>query len=535
MRKKPSTKSAAEAGARAFARLPNAVARDKRISELLLCIIAFRLTYATDRSQYGLNETRIKGLFRGGLGVNRTRRAIADAQKLGLLKRHQSPRGGNGRWGHAVDVLTLPDCGASGHAYRHVRREWFNRTLSVQELAALLFLRAGTGKGRNTFKRELAERFGWSPKKAGKLLRGLQTRGRIDKKVFRSVDGRFKWTAYAPASARPSPSASEKKASTGSNTATTGQEPCSGFPCGGFPCDTRSIPLHALSSGDSLPQREPPRRTRRGRYTSEEAPTTFCDEQAWSSDVLLGWIAKAEPRERAMFRAISPTTLVEIGDVAEDAVLRPLVLEAAQKRVAAKILTPPGLQAIRYIAASLVNEDDDVDAVGAIVAVLNAMWSRIGSRPGAWLNSLALIGKRLTYGAGGTHFYVDGGQPKFRVGEQPITAQSPAQDGRPIPETPELLMLVENDPAKTLAPKLLRDAWALRKFLDKHGGEPALHVMIHILWRHAVDGKPKGSVKSWRYFEGAIAEVRHKDEMSDLGVKPGAAFGTQKKWGTSDA
>src|SRR5262249_39642592 len=140
---------------------------------------------------------------------------IAQAQKLGLLKRHQRPRGGDGRWGYAVDVLTLPDCGASGHASRHVRREWFDGTLSVQEMGALLFLRAGTGKGRTTFKRELAGRFGWSPKKAGKVLRGLRERKLIEKEVSRSVDGRFRSTAYAPASAPPSPSASGKKACTG--------------------------------------------------------------------------------------------------------------------------------------------------------------------------------------------------------------------------------------------------------------------------------------------------------------------------------
>src|SRR5262249_36788075 len=136
---------------------------------------------------------------------------------------------------------------------------------------------------------------------------------------------------------------------------------------------------------------------------------------------------------------------------------------------------------------------------------------------------------------GGTQFYTENGKPKFRASAEPKPARSAARNGRSIAKNAELLRLAEADHAKTLAPKLLRDAEGLRVFLDKHGGEEALEVMVAILLRHAIDGKPVNSVKTWRYFEDAIAEAQHKEAMREQGIRPGDAFGTHKKWSAGDA
>src|SRR5262249_36435392 len=108
----------------------------------------------------------------------------------------------------------------------------------------------------------------------------------------------------------------------------------------------------------------------------------------------------------------------------------------------------------------------------------------------------------------------------------------------PIPDAikdPDLLSLVEADPAKTLASKLLRNAAGLQAFLAKHGGEQALKVMVGILWRHAVVGKPIGSVKSWNFFKAAVIEEQHKRMLQEQGVRPGDFFGAHKKWRSGDA
>jgi len=53
--------------------------------------------------------------------------------------------------------------------------------------------------------------------------------------------------------------------------------------------------------------------------------------------------------------------------------------------------------------------------------------------------------------------------------------------------------------------------------------------MVGILWRHAVEGKPIGSVKSWNFFKAAVIEEQHKQMLQEQGVRPGDFFGAHKK------
>jgi hypothetical protein len=253
------------------------------------------------------------------------------------------------------------------------------------------------------------------------------------------------------------------------------------------------------------------------------------EAEAHSSSVLLGWIDDiADKPLREALDNVGAETMAKVSAAMSNDELSEHVLKMTGKRVSAEILTPAGLYAVRALAAPLVDEDGDVGPVDAIIAVLNAMWVRIGSRPGQWLNSLALIGKRISYCSEGTQFYA-------RATEQPKPTRFAGRNDRPIPKNAELSRLAEADHAKTLAPKLLRDLAGLQAFLAKHGGEVALNVMTAILWRHTLDGKSVGSVRSWKYFEDAIAEARHKEAMQEQGIRPGDAFGTHKKWSAGDA
>jgi hypothetical protein len=161
---------------------------------------------------------------------------------------------------------------------------------------------------------------------------------------------------------------------------------------------------------------------------------------------------------------------------------------------------------------------DETEPAEALGAVLNAMRVRVGNRPGQWLNSLALIGRRMAAEAdgGGLHFYAVARAPK----RGQVTK-------RPAPLNANLKALIDADGAKTLAPKLRRDATGLRDFLQKHGPE-ALAMMASVLRRHMITGKPIGSVKSWRFFEAAIAEERHLRSLAVEGVRPGDVMGAHK-------
>jgi hypothetical protein len=171
-----------ESISRAFRKsFPNSVARDPRVPAPLLVLLAYRSTIADEKSGFGLNEKTLKKakIVRPdtGLGKNALRRAIALGKSLGYLQRQQNGRTGRGRFKFATDSLNLPLCGYSGNAGRHVRQEWFNGRLSVKEMAAYLFFRAGTGKGQTTFAKELAERFDWSRPTAAKAIKALRAFG----------------------------------------------------------------------------------------------------------------------------------------------------------------------------------------------------------------------------------------------------------------------------------------------------------------------------------------------------------------------
>jgi hypothetical protein len=53
--------------------------------------------------------------------------------------------------------------------------------------------------------------------------------------------------------------------------------------------------------------------------------------------------------------------------------------------------------------------------------------------------------------------------------------------------------------------------------------------MANVLRRHMVDGgNGVSSIKSWRYFEAAIAEDMHLRKLIAEGIRPGDVFGAHK-------
>jgi hypothetical protein len=222
-------------------RFPNAVVRDVRLTPEALAMLAYRSAWASDKAKFGLWEEKTAGLVRGrGFGINVRRRAIADAKRFGYLDRPKNASLGrteDGRFRRAVDKLTLPPC--EDHEGRIVKRSWFDGSLTLHELVAWLFIRAGTGKGARTHAREIAKRFGWSRRTTARALDGLLRRKFINEKRTRKADGTFAGVTYADVSLN---RASESKA--------TVEKPCNGEPCGGSPCDGEPCSKHNVLALD---------------------------------------------------------------------------------------------------------------------------------------------------------------------------------------------------------------------------------------------------------------------------------------------
>jgi len=180
----------------AWARLPNEVARDKRLSDAGLVRTAYRATFA---GTYALNATALlrKPIVCGaGFGRDVIERATAESVDCGYLERWQPRRAVGKTFDRAIEKLTLPPCGASGKAGRMVYRKWFDATLSVHEMAAYLYLRAGTGRGPGTYAAELAERFGWSRPTATKVIKALMGLGLLAKCEMRAANGQVRGISY---------------------------------------------------------------------------------------------------------------------------------------------------------------------------------------------------------------------------------------------------------------------------------------------------------------------------------------------------
>jgi hypothetical protein len=585
---------------RAFCKLfPNSVARNKKVTPELLVILANRATYV---GTYVSNERSQQHLVRGvGLGKNVARRAFSLGKQLGLLQRWQLPGVSKGEFGKLREKLTLPTCGKSGRAGRTVRRVWFGSSpdnLTVKEMAALLFMRAGTGKGSHVYAREVQTRFGWSRPTTADVIAALVKKRLVHKTAGRTAEGRFSDARYVV----PQLSA-EKLAASAIHVKKPGN---------GLPGNATAGNLRTSLPPDVLPSEEPLYRTHRGKYpipASPEIGATASDDElhveACASSVLLGWVFSDELLSERPEWSVAAETLAAVHKVAPDAELRVCLLAAAGRRIASEILSPAGLHAVRWLAATrcrVASEagENGVEPADAIESIVDAIWYRIGACPGEWLNSLALIGKRLA----GDTFDADDGQPVYRGDSAmradllPATRQqgrSPAaigvgsvahpvgKDGSRIikdavtitgfaeldgqrfasfenPETGtptwwdvdqfeaidpvgnELLAkLVAADGAKTLSRKLRRNGAGLAAFLHQQAAQhqvtidDLLSVMVSLLRRHMIDGKRVESVRSWRFFEDAIADDAHVRQVADLGIRPGDLFGAHKRRASSDA
>lgn len=422
----------ADKDARAFCRrFPNAVAIDDRVTAALLVALAYRSTWTG--STFGLNEVNLAKVVSGkGLGRNKIRRTVALGKDLGYLTREHNSKAkrvwkkGRKHFAKARDTLHLPGC--SDNDGRIVWRQWFEGSFSVNELAAVLFIRAH-GK---THARQLAERFGWSRPTAAKVIGsggdaaggdGLLALGLLVKTVERKPDGTIKGITYEvpQLSAKRLAPAAEPAAV---KTPTTVKKPCNGGrgdgqPCNGKAVDTRRVTPHVpLTGGQSLTHSEDPHHHLHAQHSQQasagaretifhEAEKTDDElqkllDRAHDDPALLGWLSC----ESAEIRELPIDHRDGYGQhgISDDE-LRRLLKAATTGRVHGRILSEVGLAAVRLLAsANSVAASDVWTADGcvhgygfddALCDLLNVIDHRVGKNPQVWLNSLKLVGPRF--------------------------------------------------------------------------------------------------------------------------------------------
>jgi hypothetical protein len=384
-------------GVAAFCRLPNSVARDKRLSPPALVLVAYRSTYI---GNFALNENALLRVpIVSGLGRDAIRQGIGEASEAGYLDRRQTRPMADGQFGRAIEWLTLPPCGASGKAGRMLRREWFDGTVSVDAMAAYLFARAGTGEGPSLYTTEVMDRFGWSRPTAGKVLKELIKFALLAKQEVRATNGR---KVSGGVSYRPlAPALWAKRTSV--------KKPGDGAPGNGMAGHLLTCPPHALpkkGAPSSLTAKEA------GQYSSQASPCEPpCEvsfegegtalEWAFDQPNLLGWLGDDERAWVHDLEKISDELVARVANAMSDGDLVRHIKTATKGRVSTAILTPAGLQAVRYLAAMVLGEAIEAEQnstqapLEALVVVLNGIFDRVGACCDVWLNSLKLIGDRI--------------------------------------------------------------------------------------------------------------------------------------------
>ena len=480
-----------------FGKLPNAVARDSAINAETLVVIAYRATFV---GCYSLHENTIRSRPRSsspdrgicrGLSRDVVRRALKNAQECGFLHRRQRrQRRANGQdeFGHVIELLELPD---TANGYRHVEREWFDGSLHFKSMAAFLFIRAGVQEGRHVFFREVADRFGWSRHTAAKYIQPLVSKGLIDACELPRTEGRFAGTYYVDAAkAR---NAKTKKPAT--ETTVDGDngdihtEDLSTSSLKDKPFENEAAPTSSTSP-------PPPSRTSKVVPPAARNGTTLdlgkLAKLAKADPKLLAWM-EADEATNSLGAAVTPELLAVVYDVMSDGDLKERLASAAGQRVSIELLSPAAMFAVRFMAIAFAGTADG-DPIALIRRVLDAVQKRIGDEPDVWLNSLALIGKRLAaevhYGERDAGLYA--GHRATSVGKVRADIISTIRDA---------------DRASAINPKLYKNTAGLAALIDEFGEALVVDMITLVLARCLIDGT---RVNAWAYFAQAVMDEHLK-------------------------
>lgn len=509
-----------------WTKFPNEVARDKRVSAGLLVFLAFHATHAgrwvnTNAKLKGaVRRTEGRGSGRGsGMGDEAIKRYRREAKALCFLQRRQPKSQQSGKYLPATESLLLPKCGESGNAGRMVCRSWFDGKHSVEELALLIYVRAGTRAGA-PYLREVVDRFGWSKPTALKHLKALRDAQLIERYDHREA-GRFVGHRYKMVRLDADQLAPSRV-----------KMPDHGSPDHGLPSRLRSYTetLHELPT--TLSARESP----------EESPIrTPQAEKGTPSGATLAEMGLGD----CGLPPATPEALDEVRSLGDDDELRVLLRKAAGggQRMARSLRTPDGIECLRNLVARLVGTATpwNFTPIGALVSVLNAIHARFGSREKGRLNSLGLVARRFSAEIqsgrlacppyktdGDAHFTLPPGcvltYDELTDRDDDAITFSQDEADRALQE----LKALDADGARALSRTLHSHPAALRAFVLNAANanhtdvESVLAAMANVLRRTMLQDNVKpSSITSWRYFEGHVADEAQRVLAEHSGERPG--------------
>ena len=252
---------------------------------------------------------------------------------------------------------------------------------------------------------------------------------------------------------------------------------------------------------------------------------------AFADPNLLGWLREYSP---LCDDAEKFTQRIEV--LLSDAELRSRLRRATQGRLSTVMLTGPGLYAVRYLAAivlegSNIEGHEYCDASEALVIVLNAISDRVGKDGDCWLNSLKLVGQRICApifaGMGPSDRpYADSSYPTLSIVRDRPARKPQRRDAELsawLAETKKL----DGAGAKFIAAPVYRDLAGLRRLVKKFGALALDVIRERVTGAMIGDCKVSG-VKTWTYFEDPCAEEQGKIEMAAAGIRPGDVFGAHR-------
>lgn len=74
-----------------------------------------------------------------------------------------------------------------------------------------------------------------------------------------------------------------------------------------------------------------------------------------------------------------------------------------------------------------------------------------------------------------------------------------------------------------------RDRAGLRELVSMHGGCAVVEIVKSRLIDAMIDGRRRGSIRSWRYFIGALEDHATRCDLMRRGERPGDVFGAHRR------
>ena len=361
---------------RAFGRLPHIIRNDERLTATDLIVLAYRSTFVgkfklraellhrlvdnkPTHSSANAGESRLP---RNGLGRNAAYRSIRRLVQLGYLKRS----GDNSR---IIEELGY----TSSASTPHIKRAWFDGTLSLNALATFIWLKVNPG----AFARELAQRFGWDRKTAQQALQELAAKKWVvARRQERNANGRYAAWRYQALSEE------DRAKLTGSDLA------------------VRERGARILRESPSRTTKVNPSNKLQKPRLSDGSESPSVDDlvlEAYEDPRLLGWISGAgNEYYQTVVDEIGSEERELVASLVDPQKLLELIRLASGRRISPAIAGPLLAAGVVELAAGVLVQGNNniTEPAAALRAVLEDIQKRIG-RTGDWLNSLELIGKRL--------------------------------------------------------------------------------------------------------------------------------------------